>query len=80
MFLVWDVLFGFGVVVLFGYVEIDDVDNIRGFCFWVVDEEVIRFDVLVNEVFFVNGLNMRKYLFCNYDDGFDGEFMIIMVK
>lgn len=48
VFVVGNVLFCFGVMVLFGYIEIDYVDDIGSFGVWFVDEEVIGFDIMVD--------------------------------
>lgn len=53
-------LLRFGVSVLLGHSEVDDVDDIGRFGGRSADEEVIRLDVSVNEVLLVNGLNSRE--------------------
>ena len=56
-FPVGNVLFGLWVSVLLGHAEIDHVDDICGFGVWSADEEIVGFDVAVDEVFFVDGLD-----------------------
>jgi hypothetical protein len=54
------VLFRLGVTILLGHAKIDDVDDIGGFGAWSADEEIVRFDISVDEVLFVNRLYPRK--------------------
>ena len=53
-------LFGLGIAILLGHAEVDDVDDIGGFGAGAADEEVVGFDVSINEVFLVNGLDAGK--------------------
>lgn len=55
-----DVLLGLGVAVLLGHAEIDNMDDIRGLGLGAADQEVIRFDITVNEVLLMDGLNPRQ--------------------
>lgn len=50
-------LFCLGVPILFGHTEIDHMDNIGGLRSWPPDKKVIRLDIPVDQIFFVNGLN-----------------------
>jgi hypothetical protein len=51
------VLFGFGVSVLFGHAKINDVNDVGRFGVWSTYQEIIGFDVAVDEVLFVDGLH-----------------------
>jgi hypothetical protein len=53
-------LLSLGVSILFGHTKVDDVDDIRRFRVGSTDEEVVRLDVSVYEVLFVNGLYTGK--------------------
>jgi hypothetical protein len=53
-------LFCFGISVLLGHAEVDYVDDVGGLCAWFADEEVVGFDVSVDEVLFVDGLDSRE--------------------
>lgn len=59
-FSVRDVLLGFGVSVLLGHAEVDDVDNVGRFRVGTSDEEIVRLDVAIDEVLFVDGLYSRQ--------------------
>lgn len=59
-FAVGNVLFGFGIAVLLGHTEIDDVYRVGAFGAGATDEEVVGFDVAVNEILFVDRLNARQ--------------------
>ena len=50
-------LFRFRVAILLRHTEVNYVDDIGGFRAWSANEEVIRFNVAVNKVLFVDGLN-----------------------
>jgi hypothetical protein len=50
------VLFRLGVTILLGHAKIDDVDDIGGFGARSADEEIVRFDISVDEVLFVDRL------------------------
>lgn len=50
-------LLRFGVSVLFGHAKVDDVDNVGGLGGRSADEEVVRFDVSVDHVLLVDGLD-----------------------
>lgn len=53
-------LLGFGIPVLLGHTEIDDVDHIGGLRARATDEEVVGLDITVDEVLLVNGLDARE--------------------
>ena len=48
------------VSVLLSHPKVDDMDHIGRFCGRAADEEVVRLDVSVNEVLFVDGLDSRQ--------------------
>jgi hypothetical protein len=52
-----DMLLGLGIAVLLGHAEVDHVDDISGLRAGAADEEVVRFDVAVNEIFLVDRLD-----------------------
>lgn len=66
-FTVGNVLFCFGISVLFGHAKVDDVNDIGSFGAWSANEKVVRLDIAVDKVLFVNGLNAEKHLLCNHD-------------
>lgn len=45
------------VAVLLRHAEIDDVDNISSLGVWSANEEIIGFDIAVNQVLLVDGLD-----------------------
>ena len=49
-----------GISILFGHAEVHHVDDISSFCVWSTNKEVVRFDVSVDEVLFVDSLDTRK--------------------
>lgn len=57
---VGDVLFGLGVSVLFGHSEVNHMDDIGRLAVRATDQEVVRLDVSVDEVLFVDGLDSRQ--------------------
>lgn len=50
-------LLRFRIAVLLSHSEIDNVDHIGGFRSRPADEEIIRFDVSINQILLVNGLD-----------------------
>ena len=52
-----DMLLCFGVSVLFGHSEINDMNDIGGFSTGTTNEEVVGFDVSVDQVTVVDGLD-----------------------
>jgi hypothetical protein len=52
-----DMLFRFWVAVLLRHAEIDDMDDIGGFCAGSADQEVVGLDVTVDEVLLMDGLD-----------------------
>ena len=55
-----NVLLCFWVTVLLRHTKIDDMDDISSFRVWTSNEEVVGFDVTVDEVLFVDCLNSRQ--------------------
>lgn len=53
---VGDVLFGLGVAVLLSHTKIDNVNDISSLGVGTTYQEVVGFDVAVDEVFLVDGL------------------------
>lgn len=53
-------LFRFGIAVLLGHAEINDVNHIGSFRVWSTDQEVIGFNVSVDQVLFVDRLDARE--------------------
>jgi len=66
---VWDVLLGFGISVLFCHAEIDHVDDIGSFRIWPSNQEVIWFDVSINQILLVNCLHSRQLGLCQLGAG-----------
>ena len=54
---VWDMLLCFRVSVLFSHSEINDMNDIGGFSTGTTNEEVVGFDVSVDQVTIVDGLD-----------------------
>ena len=69
-----------GVAVLLSHAKIDHVNDVRGLSSWAADQEVVRFDVTVDQVLFVNSLNSGKHLLCDHDDSLDRESAATVVK
>ena len=59
-FPVGDVLFRLGVAVLLGHAEIDDMDDISALRAGATDKEIIRLDVAIDKVLFVDRLHSRQ--------------------
>lgn len=57
---VGDMLLGLGVTVLFGHAKIDHVDYIGGFGVGTADEEVVGFDITVDEILLMDRLDSGK--------------------
>ena len=53
-------LLGFGIPILLGHSEVDDVDNIGGLGVRATDEEVIGLYVTVDQILLVDCLNSRE--------------------
>lgn len=53
-------LFRFGIAVLLGHAEIDDMNDIGCFGVWSADQEIVGFDISVDQVLLVNCLDTRK--------------------
>jgi hypothetical protein len=54
---IWNMLFCFGVAVLLGHAEVDDVNNVGSFRVGTAYEEVVWLDVAIDEVLLVDRLN-----------------------
>lgn len=54
---VWNVFFGLWVDVLFGQAKVDDVDDVFFFIPLPPDEEVFRFDISIDEIFWMHILH-----------------------
>lgn len=50
-------LFRFGIPILLCHSEIDDMDDISGLRVGTADEEVVGFDISIDEIFLVDGLD-----------------------
>lgn len=59
---VGNVLFCFGVTILFGHTEVDDMDDIGGLRSGTANQKVIGLDITVDEVLFVDGLDAGKLI------------------
>ena len=53
-------LLGLGISILFGHSEIDYVNYVGGLGRGSTDEEIIRFDISIDEILFVNDLHSRQ--------------------
>lgn len=72
-FPVRNVLLGFGVPVLLGHTEIDDVNHVFALGSRSSNQKVVRFDVSVNQVFLVDSLDPRDHLLCDHGTSLDRE-------
>jgi len=70
---VWDMLLRLRVTVLLGHAEVNHMDNAGSLGARAANEEVVGFDIAVNEILLVNGLNTRKHLLGNHDNRLNGE-------
>lgn len=52
-----NVLLCLGVAILFGHAKIDYMDDVGSLCARLTDEEVVRFDITVDEVLLVDCLH-----------------------
>ena len=59
-FSVWNVLLRFRIAVLLGHSEVDDVNNVGRLCSWPSNQEIVRLDITVDQVSFVDSLNAGK--------------------
>ena len=50
-------LFGFGISVLFCHTKVDNMDNIGSFGTWSSYQKIVWFDVSIDEILFVDGLD-----------------------
>lgn len=50
-------LFRFRITVLLSHTKVNNVDDIGCFRIWSTDQEVVRFDISVDQVLLVDGLN-----------------------
>lgn len=73
-------LFCFGIAILLGHAEINNVDDIGSLSTGSANQEVIWLYVAVDEILFMNGLHPRQHLFRNHDDRLDAEPTAAMVK
>lgn len=55
-FSIRDMLLCFRISILLGHSEVDDMNYIRSFCAWSTDEEIIRLDISIDKILFVDGL------------------------
>ena len=58
LFSIWYMLLGLGIPVLLGHTKVNDIYHVL-FAGCTTDEEVIRLDISVDEIFFVERLNSR---------------------
>lgn len=87
-------LFSFGVSVLFRHAKIDNMNDICSFGIRSTDEEVVWFDVAIDEVLFVDRLDSRElgesagtarewetdHLLSYHHNGLDRESSITVIK
>jgi hypothetical protein len=73
-------LLGLGITILFGHAKVDDVDNIGRLGAGTTDQEVVGFDVTVNQVLLMDCLNSGQHLFGDHDHRFDGEAASAVVE
>jgi hypothetical protein len=75
-----DVLLGLGIAVLLGHTEVNHMDNVRRFGSRTTNEEVVRFDIAVDEVAFVYRLDAREHLSSSHAYGLDGKLATAHIK
>jgi hypothetical protein len=56
------VLLGFGISVLLGHAKVDDVNHIGSLGSRSSDEEVVRLDIAIDQILFVDCLDTRKLI------------------
>jgi hypothetical protein len=56
------VLFSFGIAVLLGHTEINDMDHIGRLAAWTSDEEVVWLDISVDQVLLMDSLDTGKLI------------------
>lgn len=59
---VWDMLLRFRIPILLGHSKVNDVNYIGGLRVRATDEEVVWFDITVDQVLFVDSLNAGELL------------------
>lgn len=59
-FTIGNVLLGLGISVLFRHAKVDDVNHICSLGARSSDEEVVRFDIAIDQILFVDRLDTRK--------------------
>lgn len=59
-FTIGDVLLGLGISVLLGHAKVNYVNHVGSLGAWSSDEEVVRFDIPVDQILFVDCLDTRK--------------------
>lgn len=55
-----DMLLRLGISVLLGHPKVNDMNHIGRFCVRAANEEIVRLDVPVDEILFVDGLDSRE--------------------
>jgi len=89
-------LLGFGVSILLGHAKVHYMDHIGSFGVGPANQEVVGFDITVDEVFFVYGLHSGKLHACqsssrgrmgsayhllgDHDHGFDRKPSVAMIE
>jgi len=69
--LLGDVLLRLGVALAFGESEVHDLDDVL--VFGQADQEVVGFDVAVDEVVRMHLLEALQHLVCNHEHGLERE-------
>lgn len=59
-FTIGDVLLGLGIPVLLGHTKVDDMNHICSLGARPSDEEVVWFDIAIDQILFVDCLDARK--------------------
>lgn len=77
---VGDMLLRFGVSVLLGHSEVDDMDDIGRLGGGAADKEVVGLDIAIDQILLVDGLDAGKHLLGDHGDRLDGEATIAVVE
>ena len=68
------------VSILLRHTKIHHVNNVLGLRIRATNEKIVRFDVAVYQVLFMDSLYSGQHLLRNHDDRLDGELAVAHVK
>lgn len=73
-------LLGSGVSVLLGHTKINNVNDVGGFRARAANEKVVGFDITVDEVSLMDGLDSGQHLFRDHDHRFNGKSATTVIE